>query len=643
MADNKRRGTPLLEEDRGRARRILAKLKTPTGLLALVLLFLLVVYAVVLNAIRPQTPGREVTIDELVQRIRDKEIDNVTLLAEDHRMVGTDERGPWWASVGPFDLLAEQILSDATTNGVTTRIDGQTGKNLLKLATQVVLPAASLFVLLGLMYTVRRGGGTEEFALLGRARANRYASEEGSEVTFADVAGADEAIQELKEVRDFLKSPEEFERMGAKPPRGVLLLGPPGCGKTLLAKAVAGEAGVPFFSVSASAFVEMLAGVGASRVRDLFQKARAAAPSIVFVDEIDAVGRARSAGSTGNAEGENTLNELLVQLDGFDAAQRVVLMAATNRADMLDSALMRKGRFDRHIVIDVPDFAGRAAIFRVHARGKPLASDVDLDRFARRTIGMSGAEISAVMNEAATLATRRRRTEIGNTDISEAIERVIAGPEMHSRILGPEEKRRVAYHEAGHAIVGWVLNSSATVDKVSVVSRGHSLGGTWSLPTEDSRLRTRSQYEEEIASLVAGRSAEMVVYDGNPSGASSADLVRATSMARQMVYELGMSDDIGPVAISSRDGVYAPEHSDELTREADRAVRKMLERGDERARLVITTYRKHLDRLAEQLVQLETLEHQDLENILGDLPKGLPPTPDVRPQRRSGPTSLRTG
>jgi cell division protease FtsH len=642
VADKKRRGTPLLEEDQGRARRVLSKLKTPTGILAVLLVFLVVVYAVVLNAIRPHTPGREVSIDEVVQRIRDKEITNLTLLAEDHRMVGTDERGPWWTSVGPFDLLAEEILTDATTNGVTTRIDGQTGKNILKLATTFLLPVVSLVVLFSLMYSIRRGGGTEEFALLGRARANRYASEEGSEVTFADVAGADEAIQELKEVRDFLKSPEEFERMGAKPPRGVLLLGPPGCGKTLLAKAVAGEAGVPFFSVSASAFVEMLAGVGASRVRDLFQKARAAAPSIVFVDEIDAVGRARSMGDTGNAEGENTLNELLVQLDGFDAAQRVVLMAATNRADMLDSALMRKGRFDRHIVIDVPDFTGRAAIFRVHARGKPLAPDVDLDRFARRTIGMSGAEISAVMNEAATLATRKRKTEIGNTDISEAIERVIAGPEMHSRILGPEEKRRVAYHEAGHAIVGWVLNTSATVDKVSVVSRGHSLGGTWSLPTEDSRLRTRSQYEQEIASLVAGRSAELVVY-GDPSGASSADLVRATSMARQMVYELGMSDDIGPVAISSRDGAYAPEHSDELTREADRAVRKMLEKGDERARAVITAYRQHLDRLAEQLVQVETLEHQDLQDLLGDLPKGLPPTPDVRHQRRSGQTSLRTG
>ena len=619
------------EKEPGPVRRLFQSRRGPALVLGLVLLFLVLVYAVVLNAIRPHTPGRELTLDQLVQRVRDKEITQVTLLAEDHRLVGTDERGRWWVGTGPYEILTPQLLADFTRDGVRTRIDTQTSKNLLKLATSFLLPAATLAVMFTFFYAMRRGGdgGAGEFALLGRSRARRYGTG-GSEpdVTFSDVAGLDEAIQELREVKDFLAAPETFERMGAKPPRGILLLGPPGCGKTLLAKAVAGEAGVPFFSVSASAFVEMLAGVGPARVRDLFQKARAAAPSIVFIDEIDAVGRARSAGDSLNPEGESTLNEMLVQLDGFDSAKRVVLMAATNRPDVLDSALMRKGRFDRQVVIDVPDLQGRLAIFKVHARGKPLAPDVDLERFARRTVGLSGADIAATMNEAATLAARRRLPRIGNREIGEAIDRVLAGPERHSRILGADEKRRVAYHESGHALVGWVLNSATTVDKVSVVARGHSLGATWSLPTEDRRLKTRSQIEEEISAVLAGRAAEDIVY-ADPSGAAQHDLVRATQLARQMVYELGSVDVMGPVALASLEGGIFRDHSDELTKDADREVRRVLEESDLRARTVITAYRRHLDRLAELLVAQETLEHQELEAVLGDLPSGLPSVPDV--------------
>jgi len=599
----------------------------PTVLLGGLVVFLIVVYAVVLTAVRPNTPGREMTIDELQREVRDREITEVTLLSEDRRLVGTDAEGDWWVGTGNFDNLAQSLLTEFTQQGVRTRIDTQTSKAMLKLATQFLLPAMSIAVMFTFFYQLRRRdeGGTAEYALLGRSKHRRYTAGQQADVTFADVAGLNEAKQELYEVKEFLSDPETFERVGAKPPRGVLLVGPPGCGKTLLAKAVAGEAGVPFFSVSASSFVEMLAGVGPSRVRDLFRKAKAAAPCIIFIDEVDAMGRSRSIGDTLNPEGESTLNELLVQLDGFDTTKRVVLIAATNRPDILDSALMRKGRFDRQIVIDEPDLTGRLAIFKVHSRGKPLAEDVDLQRFARRTVGLSGADIAAIMNEAATLAARRRQTVVTNKEIGDAIDRVVAGPELHSRMLGPDEKLRVAYHEAGHALVGWVLNSLNTVDKVSVVARGHSLGLTWSLPLEDRRLKTCSQYQEEIAMAVAGRTAELIVYN-DPSGGSQTDLARATQLAHFMVFELGMSDAIGPVSLGPRTIGASLEHSDELMREADAEVRRILEKADERAREVITAYRDKLDLMASRLVAQETLEHSELQAILGDLPKGLPRT-----------------
>ena len=620
---------PFLDDDEklGLVGRIRESGRGPLFLLIGLLLFLVIVYVLVLNALRPHTPGREITIDELLQKVRDKEVTEVTLLAEDHRLVGTDAGGDWWTGIGPNDLLAPQLLTDFTRGGLRTRIDTQTSKNLLRTATTFVLPAATFAVFFVLIfYMRRRGDATEDWALMGRARGRRYVGGEDSSVTFADVAGLEEAIAELKEVRDFLRHPETFEQLGAKPPRGILLLGPPGCGKTLLAKAVAGEAGVPFFSVSASSFMEMLVGVGPSRVRDLFQKAKKAAPAIIFVDEIDAVGRTRSPGSM-NPEGESTLNELLIQLDGFDTSQRVVLMAATNRADILDSALLRKGRFDRQVVIDVPDKAGRQAIFKVHSRGKPVAPEVDFERFAGRTVGLSGADIAAVMNEAATLAARRRLNAIGSKEISEGIDRVITGPEMHSRILGPDEKRRVAYHEAGHTLVGWVLNSAVTVEKVSIVARGHALGLTWSLPIEDRRLKTRSQIEEEITAALAGLAAEMVVYD-DPSGGSQSDLIRATGLARQMVYDLGMSD-LGPMFLGTPESGYVREHSEKITEQADLEVRRILEEADARARTVLSAYRSHLDQLVELLVAQETLEYEELKQALGGLPKGLPSAEDL--------------
>jgi cell division protease FtsH len=616
--------------DQGFFGRLFRSRRAPAVFLALLLVFLVIIYAVVLDQIRPHTPGRELTLNQLLERVRDRKITEVTLLSEDSRLVGTDEEGQWWVGLGPggsdnsSEFVTSRLLNNFLDIGIETRIDTQVSKGLLKLATQFLLPALTLAVMFALLYTLRRGGREGgEYALLGKSGARQYAAGRRPDVTFADVAGVSEAIEELREIKDFLASPETFERMGAKPPRGVLLMGPPGCGKTLLAKAVAGEAGVPFFSVSASEFGGMLVGVGPSRVRDLFSKARAAAPAIIFIDEVDAVGRARSAGETINPEGESTLNELLVQLDGFDPANRIVLMAATNRPDVLDEALMRKGRFDRHIVIDVPDLAGRLAILKVHARGKPLDPSVDLERLARRTVGFSGADLAATINEAATLAARRRLRSIGNREVGEAVDRVIAGPERLSRILSPDEKRRIAYHEAGHALVGWVFSSTTTVDKVSVVARGHMLGGTWRLPVEDRHTRTRSQMEEEIAALLAGRTAEDIVF-GDLSGASQHDLTQAGHLARQMVYQLGMSPSLGPLVLGV-DGMPHGQHSQEVSTEADREVRRFLDLGDKRARLVLTTYRQRLDQLAGTLVAQETLERQDLENLLGDLPQGLPP------------------
>jgi cell division protease FtsH len=363
--------------------------------------------------------------------------------------------------------------------------------------------------------------------------------------------------------------------------------------------------------------------VGPSRVRDLFAQARAAAPSIIFIDELDAVGRARSSGDTINPEGESTLNELLVQLDGFDPSSRVVLMAATNRPEILDQALIRKGRFDRQVVIDVPDLAGRVAIARVHAKGKPLASDLDLERFARRAVGLTGADISAALNEAATLATRRRVPSIGRSELDDAVERVLAGPERRSLVLDAEDKERVAYHEAAHALVGWVMTSQLTVDKVSIVARGHNLGSTLSLPIDDRRLKTRSQMQEEMAYVLAGRAGEDIVFS-DLSGGSQSDLNRAANLAHQMVYELGMTDTLGPVVLSPGDGRFFREHSEEIAQEADREMRRILEEADSQARAVIQRYRSHLDRLAEQLVAKETLERVDLEALLGDLPTGRP-------------------
>ncbi len=591
--------------------------RSALAILGLLLLLLIAAYAAALNGLRPHTPGAETSIDRLQRAARTGQLEEVKFLKEDSRLVAQTDRGPVWAGyLG--EIQATALASSFSRAGVATRIDTQSPKRLLALATQIALPIATLVIGFAFLFLLFRSATGGELGLFGRSRARRYIAGDTTRLTFKDVAGLHEAVAELREIKDFLAAPEAFEAVGAKPPRGVLLAGPPGCGKTLLAKAVAGEAAVPFFSISATEFVEMLTGVGAARIRDLFQRARSAAPSIVFIDEIDAIGRERSMGGDGiNVEWEASLNELLVQLDGFDEASHVVLMAATNRADMLDSALVRRGRFDRHIVVDLPDLSERVAIFGVHARGKPLAPEVDLEKLARRTAGLSGADIASVVNEGALLAARRRQQTIGVGELEEALDRVLAGPERRSRLRPDEERLRLAYHESGHVIVAWMLNLTSIVEKVSIVARGHSFGSTWHVPKEDSQVRTRSQLQAEIASLLGGRAAEDLVY-GEPSSQAQDDLRQATSIAREMVFDLGMSASLGPVLVDSGQEILA--RSDRaggsVAEAAEREVVRLLETADGACREVLTAHRDELDRLTHLLLERETLDRGELEAAL---------------------------
>ncbi|MCU1373472.1 MAG: rane protease FtsH catalytic subunit, partial [Actinomycetia bacterium] len=453
-------------------------------------------------------------------------------------------------------------------------------------------------------------------------------SKDQPKVTFSDVAGCDEAVEELQEIKDFLESPGKFQAIGAKIPKGVLLFGPPGTGKTLLARAVAGEAGVPFFSISGSDFVEMFVGVGASRVRDLFEQAKQSSPAIIFVDEIDAVGRHRGAGlGGGHDEREQTLNQLLVEMDGFDVKSGVILIAATNRPDILDPALLRPGRFDRQIVVDRPDLEGRKAILNVHAKGKPLAPDVELDVLARRTPGFTGADLANLMNEAALLTARHGGKIIDMHAMEESIDRVIAGPERKSRVMSEKEKRVIAYHEGGHALVGHVLPNTDPIHKVSIIARGRALGWTLALPTEDKHMQTRSELRDELAMLLGGRTAEELVF-GDPTTGAQNDIERATAIARAMVTEFGMTDALGPQQLGNR--ASEPflgremggqrDYSDEVSAVVDGEVRKLIDNAHDEARQILRQHRKVLDRLADALCERETLDTPDLMEIFGDLP-----------------------
>ena len=472
-------------------------------------------------------------------------------------------------------------------------------------------------------FIFRQAQGSNNAAMsFGKSRARMFAGDQ-PKVTFADVAGVDEAKEELQEVVEFLREPQKFVSLGARIPKGVLLVGPPGGGKTLLAKAVSGEAGVPFFSISGSEFVEMFVGVGASRVRDLFDQAKKHSPCIIFIDEIDAVGRHRGAGLGGSHdEREQTLNQMLVEMDGFDTDTNVIIMAATNRPDILDPALLRPGRFDRRVVLDRPDMRGREMILNVHVKGKPLAPDVQLETLAKATPGFVGADIENLVNEAAILAARRNKKQIGHSEFMEAIERVIAGPERKSRLISADEKRIIAYHEAGHAIVIAALPEADQVQKISIISRGMAAGYTIALPNDDQTLTSKNKMTAEMIGMLGGRASEEIVFNDITSGASN-DIERVTQLARKMITRLGMSDLLGPMVYGQKDELVflgreiseQRDYSEAVAEKIDQEVQKLVQAAYVQSKKILTKYRKNLDEVAEKLLEVETLSKEEFDKI----------------------------
>jgi cell division protease FtsH len=508
-----------------------------------------------------------------------------------------------------------------------------------------LLPFVLLFGFWIFLMNQVQGGGSKVMSF-GKSRAKRM-TPDSPKIGFKDVAGVDEAVEELQEIKEFLENPKKFQALGARIPKGVLLYGPPGTGKTLLARAVAGEAGVPFFSISGSDFVEMFVGVGASRVRDLFEQAKQASPCIVFMDEIDAVGRHRGAGlGGGHDEREQTLNQLLVEMDGFELKDNIILIAATNRPDILDPALLRPGRFDRQIVVDRPDRNGRRKILEVHSKGKPLASEIDLDTLAAGTPGFTGADLANLVNEAALLAARHGKKVIGQFELEEGIMRVLAGPEKKTRLLSEHERKITAYHEMGHALVGHFLENTDPVHKISIVSRGQALGFTISLPSEDRYLTTRSSLMDDLGMTLGGRAAEELVFNEITTGAAN-DLEKVTHTAKQMIMRFGMSEKLGPRVLGrnhdmpflGRDMGSEPDYSDEVAREIDEEIRRVIEEGHDRAIRVLQEHMEVLHKLAAILIEYETIDRDQFERLLAGEDEGQvfpeeapPPAPTSAPE-----------
>ena len=596
------------------------------GLTALLVLAIVVIAPAFLNGGNTQQEARTMRYSDFVEAVEDNQISRV-LISPDRGTAQVVENDGRRAQVN--------LAPDKELLGLLTQHDVDIAVQPTRQAPAWQSAVGSLiFPLLllgGLFFLFRRaqgGGGGNPAMQFGKSKA-RVQMEPSTQVTFSDVAGIAGAKLELTEVVDFLKNPDRFTAVGAKIPKGVLLVGPPGTGKTLLAKAVAGEAGVPFFSISGSEFVEMFVGVGASRVRDLFEQAKKNAPCIVFIDEIDAVGRQRGAGlGGGNDEREQTLNQLLTEMDGFEGNTGIIIVAATNRPDVLDAALMRPGRFDRQVTVDRPDYAGRLQILGVHARGKTLAKDVDLDKVARRTPGYTGADLANLLNEAAILAARRELTEVSNDEISDAIERVMAGPEKKDRVMSARRARLVAYHEAGHALVGALMPDYDPVQKISIIPRGNAGGLTFFTPSEErmeSGLYSRAYLQNQMAVALGGRVAEEIVYgeDEVTTGASN-DLQQVANTARQMITRFGMSDDIGPVALGraqggmflGRDIAAERDFSEETAAMIDREVSDLVDVAYKRATKVLVDNRSVLDELAEMLVEQETVDAEELQELL---------------------------
>ena len=598
-------------------------------LCALALPFLIGFYALVVGFwARPLSSGTELRIDQYLGLLERGQVGSATILAADDRIIGTYGGGAsyWVDFSGGHETLFARLTTALEAAKVPTTVRAQPLRGLVT-PISTLLPVLILGDLIVILALAAKGGST--LGEFGKSGAHQV-GEGTPTLTFADLAGAEEAVEELAEIADYLASPGRYREIGAAVPRGVLLSGPPGCGKTRLAKAVAGESSVPFFSLSGSEFVEMYVGVGAARIRDLFARAKAAAPSIIFIDEIDAVGRARSAGGAGGSEErEATLNQLLVEMDGFGADAAVVVMAATNRPDILDSALLRPGRFDRRITIDPPDRRGREAVLRMHARNKPFAADADLAAVAAQTAGFSGADLANVVNEAALLATRRHSATISAALLGEAVERVVTGPARRSRVLSFADRRRIAVHEAGHALVGAALPGAGRVTKVSVLARGHAGGFTLSVPEGDRVLATRSELEDRLAALLGGRAAEELCC-GEPSTGSNDDLQTAADLARRMVWECGMSLRLGPLALSPAalaGDATSPPWSEATMAAIDAETRALLTEAGARAAAVVAANRPLVEAMAAELMVAESLEGESLERFLSGVRSPAPVEP----------------
>jgi cell division protease FtsH len=566
--------------------------------------------------------GTSHTFGDMIAQLDSGQIQKLSLDQKSNSVSVTTSQGQHY-TVGYPDSYATTLIKQAQSHVPAGGFNVDTKSSSAWLSLLTYLLPVIIFIGFWLFLMNQVQGGGSKVMSFGKSRAKRM-SVDSPKITFRDVAGVDEAVEELHEIKEFLENPKKFQALGARIPKGVLLYGPPGTGKTLLARAVAGEAGVPFFSISGSDFVEMFVGVGASRVRDLFEQAKQNSPCIIFMDEIDAVGRHRGAGlGGGHDEREQTLNQLLVEMDGFEMKDNIILIAATNRPDILDPALLRPGRFDRQIVVDRPDRLGRKKILEVHTRGKPLAREINVDVLAGQTPGFTGADLSNLVNEAALLAARNGKREITQDELEEGIMRVIAGPEKKTRVMSNKERKITAYHEMGHAIVGHYLPNSDPIHKISVISRGQALGYTISLPGEDKFLTTRAELQDTMAMTLGGRAAEEICFDEITTGASN-DIEKVTATAKQMVMRFGMSEKLGPRVFGhdhgqpflGREFSSEPDYSDEIAREIDDEIRRIVETAHIQAKDILTERRESLTKLSEILIKRETIEKEQFEALL---------------------------
>jgi cell division protease FtsH len=616
----------------------------------LVVILAFIAQKVISNGDGSEAPGYNQLVEPKTGLIAKGQIEEVDVNTKDNTLDVKKVNGESFSTGYPPNT-EQSLLNELEAAKVKTDVHGSGGSSLLSLLT-LVLPFVLFFGFWIFLMNQMQGGGSRVMNF-GKSKAKRM-SVDAPKITFRDVAGVDEAVQELEEIKEFLENPKKFQALGARIPKGVLLYGPPGTGKTLLARAVAGEAGVPFFSISGSDFVEMFVGVGASRVRDLFEQAKQNSPCIIFMDEIDAVGRHRGAGmGGGHDEREQTLNQLLVEMDGFEMKDNIILIAATNRPDILDPALLRPGRFDRQVVVDRPDRKGRKKILEVHTRGKPLGREIDLDTLAGQTPGFTGADLANLINEAALLTARSGNREITMKELEEGIMRVIAGPEKKTRVMSEKERLITAYHEVGHAIVGQLLEHTDPVHKISIISRGQALGYTISLPTEDKFLTTRAELTDTMAMTLGGRAAEEIVFGEITTGASN-DLEKVTETAKQMVMRFGMSERLGPRVFGhdrgqpflGREFSSEPDYSDEIAREIDDEIRRIVESAHQTAKSLLSERREDLERVSKLLLERETIDAKEFVALLEGKPaeevfvdeeepsKPAPPAPTAeRPQR----------